>query len=173
VILLDRDLRPVDYTAAAKAWVDALPAANVYAALGMLPAMIYPVATVTRVRDGANGSHALERTVDGRWVMIEAATLHGAGPASVVVTLRGATSGETFDRLSRTFAFTKRERQVVSALLAGLDTRAITAHLFISRHTVQDHLKSVFDKAGVRSRRELLARFGGWNRGSDVLQTAE
>jgi len=163
VILLDRELRPVDCTAPAHAWVDALPAANAYAAFGMLPAMIYPTATRARARDGANGSRALERTVDGRWVMIEAATLQGSGTASVAVTLRSATAGEAFDRLSRTFAFTKRERQVVAALLAGLDTRAITERLVISRHTVQDQLKSIFAKAAVSSRRELLARFGGRN----------
>jgi len=48
---------------------------------------------------------------------------------------------------------------VVAALVAGLDTRAVTERLFISRHTVQDHLKSVFQKVGIHSRRELLARF--------------
>jgi DNA-binding CsgD family transcriptional regulator len=163
VILLDSELRPVSWTAGAREWVDALPAAELYAALGMLPAMIYPVATLARAKNGTGGSSALERAVDGRWVTIEAATLEGAADSSVAVTLRDATPGEVFDRLARSYAFTRRERQVVAALLAGLDTHAITTRLFITRHTVQDHLKSVFAKAHVRSRRELLARFSGWN----------
>lgn len=47
----------------------------------------------------------------------------------------------------------------VAALVAGLDTRAVTERLFISRHTVQDHLKSVFEKMSIHSRREMLAMF--------------
>jgi DNA-binding CsgD family transcriptional regulator len=72
---------------------------------------------------------------------------------------RGATSGETFDHRCRTFGLSPRERQVVAGLIAGLDTRAVTKHLFISRHTVQDHLKSVFEKMSIHSRREMLATF--------------
>jgi DNA-binding CsgD family transcriptional regulator len=64
-----------------------------------------------------------------------------------------------FDLLCRAYALTRRERDVVAALMAGLDTRAVTERLFVSRHTVQDHLKSVFGKIGIRSRRELLAIF--------------
>ena len=144
----------------AGAWIDVLPAAKLYAALGMLPAMMYPVATLVRSRNGGSGSRALERAVDGRWVMIEAAALEGRGDGDIAVTLRDATAGETFDRLSRIYALTRRERQVVATLAAGLDTRAAAERLSISRHTLQDHLKSVFAKIGVNSRREVLATFG-------------
>ena len=160
VIVLDHSMRPLSWTAGARAWIDVLPAARVYAALGMLPAMVYPVATLARSRNDANGSRALERAVDGRWVMIEAAVLEGRGNGEIAITLRDATADETFDRLSRIYALTRRERQVVSALAAGLDTRTTAERLSISRHTVQDHLKSVFAKVGVNSRRELVTTFG-------------
>jgi DNA-binding NarL/FixJ family response regulator len=62
-------------------------------------------------------------------------------------------------RLCRAYALTKREREVVEALVRGLDTEAVTERLVISRHTVQNHLEAVFDKVGVHSRRELLATF--------------
>jgi DNA-binding CsgD family transcriptional regulator/uncharacterized membrane protein (GlpM family) len=159
VIVLDPALSVVSWTAGARAWVDALPAAALFSAWGILPPVVYPVATLSRSGEDVTEAHALERTVDGRWLMIEASLLEGDDEGKVAVTLRGATPKETFDLLCRAHALTQREREVVAALLAGLDTRALSERLFISRHTIQDHLKSVFDKIGVHSRRELLATF--------------
>jgi DNA-binding CsgD family transcriptional regulator len=163
VVVLDRDLRAVSWTAGAREWIDALPLAGLWAAWGIPPAVVYPVAAFARSRNGPSGAHALERAADGRWVRIEAAQLEGQPDAQIAVTLRPATTTETFELLSRAYALSRRERDVVTALLAGLDTRAISARLCISPHTVQDHLKSVFRKSGAHSRRELLARFSGAN----------
>ena len=125
---------------------------------GMLPSVVYPAATLARSRNTAAGAHALLRAVDGRWVMIEAAPLEGHDEGEIAINLRAASATETFSLLCRTYALSERERAVVALLVAGLDTRAVTERLFISAHTVQDHLKSVFEKIGIHSRRELLAK---------------
>jgi DNA-binding CsgD family transcriptional regulator len=58
--------------------------------------------------------------------------------------------------LTRAYGLTARERELVAALIEGLATREISRRLQISEYTVQDHLKSVFDKVGVRSRHGLI-----------------
>ena len=156
VVALDDRLAPVSTTAAAREWMGALPGAAAYSAFGMLPAMVYPVAMKARRGEVAR---VVERTVEGRWVLIEAATLDGAGAASVAVTFRDPTPAETFDRLSRIYGLTSRERDVVAAVSGGHDTAAMSALLSISPLTVQDHLKAIFDKTGVRSRTALASRF--------------
>lgn len=46
-------------------------------------------------------------------------------------------------------------------LVNGGDTRELACRLFVSEHTVQDHLRAIFTKTGVRSRTALLARAVG------------
>jgi DNA-binding NarL/FixJ family response regulator len=40
----------------------------------------------------------------------------------------------------------------------GLATKSIARHLQISTYTVQDHLRAIFEKLGVHSKQELVAR---------------
>ena len=93
--------------------------------------------------------------------MIDAARLEGGHDGDVAVSLRAATEAETYDYMCRVYALTPRERAVVSALLAGFDTQNVARHLFISPHTVQDHLKSIFAKTSTHTRKTLLSRVLG------------
>jgi DNA-binding CsgD family transcriptional regulator len=56
------------------------------------------------------------------------------------------------------WGFTRREAQVFGLLSRGKPNRAIAAELAISERTVETHLTSMFEKAQVASRAELLVR---------------
>ena len=52
----------------------------------------------------------------------------------------------------------RREREVLSRLVEGQRVPTIAEQLFISPHTVRNHLKSMFRKLGVGSQAELIER---------------
>ena len=56
------------------------------------------------------------------------------------------------------YGLSERERDVTRLVLRGYSTVEISEDLVLSAHTVQQHLKGIFEKTGVRSRRELIGK---------------
>jgi DNA-binding CsgD family transcriptional regulator len=122
---------------------------------GSLPLNL--LAAVCSARDGGVGVLARIRTDAGCWLAVRGAVLSGAD-GDVVITLDPAGPQDITPLALAAFGLSGREQEVAMLVLEGAGTAAIAGRLHLSPHTVQDHLKSVFAKAGVASRRELVAR---------------
>ena len=99
------------------------------------------------------------RDRSGRWLVFQASCLKG-GPAdgAVTVVVEPAKSNDIAPIIIEAYGLAPRERYVVRAIARGLPTPDITAELFLSPHTVRYYIKSVFEKVGVSTRGELVAK---------------
>ncbi|MFJ5774526.1 LuxR C-terminal-related transcriptional regulator [Streptomyces sp. NPDC093094] len=128
-----------------------------------LPIWVIGVAFQARaIADGRDHGSARVRirTTEGRWLVCHASCLTGpAGkPGPVALVIEPATPADLAVLIADAYALTPRELQITQLLARGMTTAEIAATLVISPHTVRDHLKTVFAKAGVSSRGELVAR---------------
>lgn len=107
----------------------------------------------------SGGFRARIRDGRGQWTLMRASTLVGADDDDqVAVSIEPALGEQLLGLILAAYDLSPRERDVCRQVIAGHPTSLIAAHLFVSTNTVQDHLKSVFAKVGVRSRGELVAR---------------
>jgi DNA-binding CsgD family transcriptional regulator len=129
-----------------------------------IPAGAYNVAAqLLAVEAGvdSNPPSARVHLADGLWVTLRAARI-GEARASrerdIAVTIEATSPTERVALFARAFGFSTRETELVGHLLTGSDTRELGQRMFLSEHTVQDHLKSIFAKTAAHSRRALLSR---------------
>jgi DNA-binding NarL/FixJ family response regulator len=87
---------------------------------------------------------------------MHASLLQGTDDLALVI--EPAKAGDVAPLIVEAYGLTQRELDVTRAIARGLGTAEIATHLFVSQHTVRDHVKSVFEKVGVSSRGELVAK---------------
>jgi len=108
----------------------------------------------------APGEIALARVLSktGRWIVLHGAALVSDRSRRAAVIIEPAHPARISPLLMAAYGLSEREQDVTRLVLQGASTSEIAGHLHLSAHTVQDHLKSVFEKTNVRSRRELVGK---------------
>ncbi len=114
---------------------------------------VHEVAAASR-----RGSPAIARTrmADGRW-LVATATYVGGSDVDVVVLLRSGDVATVLPAFAAWCGLSDRETEVLRLLVLGLAAKQIGRRLGISVLTVGDHQRSLYRKAGVNGRDELLS----------------
>ncbi len=148
---------------AARRWLDDI-------ADGRVQPSGIPLTVVTlsqRAVRSATGAACIRlRARSGQWLTLYAEVAdaetetHPTPPASARVSLvvEPTRPHELAEVIADAYALTRREREVARLVVAGHTNRDIASVLWLSIYTVQDHLKAIYAKLGVRSRAELTAR---------------
>jgi DNA-binding CsgD family transcriptional regulator len=161
LVLFNDDGSIEDVNAAAARWIDELWGRGPRPA--SLPVPIEQVAATARavLRGGGVAGDAVARarvlTRSGQWLVLHGTGFGGSSGRTAVI-MEAARPAEIAPLVVEAFGLSDRECQVVRLVLRGSSTQAIAQQLSLSPLTVQDHLKAIFDKMGVRSRREIAGR---------------
>jgi DNA-binding CsgD family transcriptional regulator len=120
-----------------------------------IPSAVLAVAHSARVANKASTV-----TVPGRngWMTLHALLPEGRAAGRVAIVIDRAAGAQSTALRLETYGVTPREREVAALIAQGCSNAEIAVALVISPYTVQDHIKSLFEKTGVSARRELVAR---------------
>ena len=168
VLTLDHRGRVVQHTQVAERWLrdleDLGPGWREWD--GLPPAVRMVVVSLRRAlspgcdRDAEGVPTLRARARSGRWL-----TLYGSlteatpeRPAETVIIIEPTKPEELLPFSMSAYGLSPREQELVKLVVRGFSTARISRTLFISEHTVNNHLRSVFEKVGVRSRGELVKR---------------
>ncbi len=129
-------------------------------ALATVPSPVLALAGFTRGR-----SHDPDRQPDtvavpspSGWITLHASLPEGGADGRVAIVLERTASPQTTAIRLEAHGVTAREREIATLLAHGLTNPEIATRLVLSPYTVQDHIKNLFEKTGVSSRQELVAR---------------
>jgi DNA-binding CsgD family transcriptional regulator len=158
IVLLDQEGGVLSATREATEWLDELDPAVLCTRPDGPALPFYTGAIAGRMRaaqlDGEPALRARMRTRRGVWLLMHGAQLEGSDQLALII--EPAKAGDVAPLIVEAYGLTTRELDVTRAIARGLGTAEIAAELFLSAHTVRDHIKTVFEKVGVSSRGELV-----------------
>ena len=165
LLLLGDDLSLAATTPAAEGWL-AEVAKGDWPSSSELPESVYAVAArlLALERGGSRAQADLMprtrlRTSSGRWLVLHASRLRAQGTEGrIAVIFEEARPSEIAPLIVDAYGLTKREGEITKRALRGMSTAEVSEQLHITPNTVRDHFKAIFDKVGVRSRRELVGQ---------------
>ena len=164
LLLLADDLSLVAITEAASRWLAEIAEADWPRKQALPSAVAAVVARMPALERGTEASVDLTpkvrlRIASGHWLMLHASRLSGPSmPGPIAVIFEVARPMDIAPLIAQAYDLSKREGEVMQCVLRGLSTAEIADTFHISSDTVQGHLKAIFDKVGVRSRRELIGQ---------------
>jgi DNA-binding CsgD family transcriptional regulator len=131
---------------------------------GLRAPSLHAIASATR-RTLAAGDHASAdalpsaavKTPGGTWLVLHGARLGRAESGQVAVFIQRAHPTLVAPLLLAAYGLTPREQEVAQLMLRGATTSQAAQRLSISAHTVNDHIKAIFERTGARTRGELSA----------------
>jgi DNA-binding CsgD family transcriptional regulator len=159
MLIVDDDLKIVTMTLNAGLWLEELTDG----CPGLPDAIRSVVGYLRQLHDSDTPEDRMPRArvrgTSGRWLAIHASRTRptNSEPAATAVIIQEAKPAEIAPLIVHAYGLSPREARVTSLVLHGLSTKTIAAEIHLSPYTVQDHLKAIFAKVGVRSRRELVA----------------
>ena len=156
LVVVAEDGAVVSMTAAGERWLDELRPTG--ARSHQLPSEIHALAARLKRPDAADAGlpRLTVRTRSGRWAVLHASHLPAMDTKAVAVIIEAPSPSDLAPLLMRAYGLTPQEQALTTLICRGLSTRELADRLRITPNTVQEHLKAIFDKTGVRSRRELV-----------------
>ncbi|MFF5144802.1 response regulator transcription factor [Streptomyces sp. NPDC013157] len=83
---------------------------------------------------------------------------NGASASGTSVVIQPTPTSGITEMLALGYGLTAWEREILQHVISGRSSTGIASELTLSLYTVQDHLKCIFGKFGVRSRGRSVAR---------------
>ena len=162
VVVFDAEGNPESLSPAAERWIEQMvevPPPSTPAESKLIQA-VATRARATRPEQDPRGLTARSRVQirSGSWLLLYGTRLSGEADGRTAVIIQPAAPTEVAPLVALAYGLSERECQVTRLCMQGQSTKEMARRLHVSPYTVQDHLKSIFDKTGVRSRGELVGQ---------------